>query len=266
MTNEIKIFENPEFGQVRTIIEGEKMLFCGVDVAKTLGYRNLNDALSKHCKGIAKRDTPTSGGVQVMSYIPEGDVYRLIIRSKLPAAERFEHWVFDEVLPSIRKHGVYMTEETLTESLARPESLMTILQTLLEEKQKTAALETKIESDKPKVQFADAVYDSQTLISIGDLAKLLHANGVKIGQKRLYDYLREKNFLCKRVGDDWNTPTQRYLDMGLFEVKEFTYTIRGGWGVSKTTKVTGKGQTYLVNYILAHKDEINSRPKMKGGA
>lgn len=266
MTNEIKIFENPEFGQVRTIIEGDKMLFCGSDVAKALGYASPPHAITKHCKGVIVLDTPSRGGVQSTKFIPEGDVYRLIIRSKLPAAEKFEHWVFDEVLPSIRKHGVYMTDETLTESLARPENLITILQTLLSEKEKTAALESQIEQDKPKVKFAEAVYDTQSLISIADLAKLLHANGVKIGQKRLYDYLREKNFLCKRPGDDWNTPTQRYLDMGLFEVKEFSYPTKYGWGISKTTKVTGKGQTYLVNYILEHKDEINSRPKMKRGA
>lgn len=276
MTNEIKIFENPEFGQVRTIIEGDKMLFCGSDVAKALGYAKTNDAIHKHCKHITKHDaticstakwgTTTSGTMREMLFIPEGDVYRLIIRSKLPSAERFERWVFDEVLPSIRKHGVYMTDETLTESLARPENLITILQTLLAEKEKTAVLESQIEQDKPKVKFAEAVYDTQSLISIADLAKLLHANGVKIGQKRLYDYLREKNFLCKRPGDDWNTPTQRYLDMGLFEVKEFSYPTKCGWGISKTTKVTGKGQTYLVNYILEHKDEINSRPKMKRGA
>ena len=274
MTNEIKIFENPEFGQVRTLAIDENPWFAGEDVAKILQYKRPTKAIVDHVdeedRMMLDSKTQSHFGIELGQrggwVVNESGLYGLVLSSKLPAAKKFKRWVTTEVLPSIRKHGVYMTDETLTESLARPENLITILQTLLSEKEKTAALESQIEQEKPKVKFAEAVYDTQSLISIADLAKLLHANGVKIGQKRLYDYLREKNFLCKRPGDDWNTPTQRYLDMGLFEVKEFSYPTKCGWGISKTTKVTGKGQTYLVNYILEHKDEINSRPKMKRGA
>ena len=121
MDNAIQIFNNPEFGQVRTIIEGEKILFCASDVAKALGYSNYNDAVNKHCRAIVKRDTPISGKIQAINFIPEGDVYRLIIRSKLPSAEKFERWVFDEVLPSIRKNGFYgfATKEEYERSIAR---------------------------------------------------------------------------------------------------------------------------------------------------
>lgn len=264
MANEIQIFENPEFGTVRTVMVDGEPWFVGKDIAVVLGYGKPTDAVRKHVdqedRGVSKMETPS--GEQTMTIINESGLYSLVLSSKLPTAKQFKRWVTNEVLPSIRKHGAYMTKETLTESLARPENLMVILQTLLEEQKKNEALTSKVEQDKPKVTFAEAVYDCDTLISVADLAKLVHANGVNIGQKRMYDFLRDEGFLCKRIGEDWNTPLQRYLDMGLFEVKEYSYPTRSGWGVSKTTKITGKGQTYLVNYILARKDDINAKQKM----
>ena len=264
MANEIQIFENPEFGTIRTVMIDGEPWFVGKDVAVTLGYGDTNQAIRKHIDDEDKltRRFDGSGQNREMTIINESGLYSLALSSKLPTAKQFKRWVTNEVLPSIRKHGAYMTKETLTESLARPENLMVILQTLLEEQKKNEALTSKVEQDKPKVAFAEAVYDCDTLISVADLAKLVHANGVNIGQKRMYDFLRDEGFLCKRIGEDWNTPLQRYLDMGLFAVKEYSYPTRNGWGVSKTTKITGKGQTYLVNYILARKDDINAQQKM----
>lgn len=268
MANEIQIFENPEFGTIRTVMMDGEPWFVGKDVASVLGYRNASKAVMTHVDDEDKRfemfevSDSQNGNLVKTAIINESGLYSLVLSSKLPAAKQFKRWVTNEVLPSIRKHGAYMTKETLTESLARPENLMVILQTLLEEQKKNEALTSKVEQDKPKVAFAEAVYDCDTLISVADLAKLVHANGVNIGQKRMYDFLRDEGFLCKRIGEDWNTPLQRYLDMGLFAVKEYSYPTRNGWGVSKTTKITGKGQTYLVNYILARKDDINAQQKM----
>lgn len=138
--SDLQIFQNEEFGSVRTVEENGKILFCGKDVAEALGYAVPRKALLDHCKGVLKRNTPTNGGIQEMSFIPEGDVYRLITHSKLPAAEKFESWVFDEILPDIRKHGAYMTPETLEEAIFNPDYLIKIVTALKEEKDKNKAL------------------------------------------------------------------------------------------------------------------------------
>jgi len=138
--NQMEIFKNPEFGSIRTFEQDGKVLFCGLDIAVALGYSNPRDALRRHCKGVVKRDTLTEGGPQQLSFIPEGDVYRLIVHSKLPSAERFERWVFDEVLPSIRKHGAYITREKLWEVATSPEAMMKLCSDLLAEREENAAL------------------------------------------------------------------------------------------------------------------------------
>lgn len=138
--NQMEIFKSKEFGSIRVIEENDKYLFCGSDVAKALGYARPNEAISKHCKGTLKRRTPTAGGIQEMLFIPEGDVYRLIVHSKLPSAERFEKWVFEEVLPTIRKHGAYMTKEKLWEVATSPEALMKLCSDLLEQRKENAVL------------------------------------------------------------------------------------------------------------------------------
>ena len=245
MTNELQVFENNQFGQMRTLTENGNTLFCGSDVAKALGYTNAPDALTRHCRGIVKRDTPTSSGVQTMSFIPEGDVYRLITHSKLPTAEKFERWVFDEVLPTVRQTGAYMTPETIEKVLMNPDTIISLATQLKE-------LQTKVEQDKPKVLFADAVAASHTSILIGDLAKLIRQNGVEVGQNRLFQWLRDNGYLIKRKGSDWNMPTQRSIEMGLLEIKESTHIDGNGCNVTtKTPKVTGKGQAYFVNKFLA---------------
>lgn len=247
--NAIKIFENEEFGQVRTIEENDKILFCGSDVAKALGYARPNEAITKHCKGTSKRRTPTAGGIQDMLFITEGDIYRLVVKSKLPSAEKFESWVFDEVIPSIRKHGAYMTPETLQAAILNPDTMIQLCQALKEEQEKRKALEVKVEEDKPKVQFAEAVDSSPSSILVGTLANLITQNGVKIGQNKLYEWMRQNGYLISQ-GSRHNEPTQKAMDLGLFEVREQVYDRNGVNFVSKTTMVTGKGQQYFINKFL----------------
>lgn len=252
--NELKIFKNEQFGEIRTVEdENGKVLFCGSDVAKALGYSNTKDALARHCRedGVAFHDLIDSMGRQQQAkFINESNVYRLITHSKLPAAEQFESWVFDEVLPTIRKHGAYMTDNTLEQALTSPDFLIQLATKLKEEKDKRIELENRVERDKPKVLFAKAVETAKTSILIGDLAKILKQNGVEIGQNRLFEQLRQEGYLMKG-GSSHNMPTQRAMEMELFEVKESTINNPdGSIRVTKTTKVTGKGQTYFVNKYL----------------
>ena len=247
----IQIFNNPDFGEVRTIEENGAVLFCGSDVARALGYSNPRDALSRHCKGVVKRDTPTESGIQEMSFIPEPDLYRLVFSSKLPTAEKFTDWVTSEVLPTIRRHGMYATPDTVEKMLADPDTTIKLLETIKQERSARLALEAQAEADKPKVLFADAVSASHTSILVGDLAKLLRQNGVDIGQNRLFSFLREKGYLCSQ-GERYNLPTQRSMDRGWFQVKETTINQpNGSVRITRTVKVTGKGQQYFINLFLA---------------
>lgn len=244
---ELQIFKNEEFGEVRTVeIEG-KPYFCGSDVAKALGYTNPNKAVNDHCRAITKCSTPISGKIQEINFIPEGDLYRLIVSSKLPMAEKFEHWVFDEVLPSIRKHGLYATDELLD----NPDIAIAAFKALKEEREARKALEAENKQMQPLALFAKSVSASDTSILIGDLAKLLKQNGYDTGQKRLFEELRQRSFLMK-AGSSKNLPTQKAMELGLFEVKESTINNPdGSVRVTKTTKVTGKGQVYFVNLFLS---------------
>ena len=217
MNSEVQIFTNGTFGNVRVVIDGDKTLFCGSDIAKSLGYARPADAITAHCKGVCVLPTPSAGGVQNTKFISEGDVYRLITHSKLPAAEQFEHWVFDEVLPSIRKHGLYAVDELL----ADPDVAIKAFTALKEEREKRKAFELKVMEDAPKVLFANAVETARNSILIGDLAKILRQNGVKTGQKRLFEFLRKEEYLMKQ-GTSYNMPTQKAMELGLFEVKERT--------------------------------------------
>lgn len=254
--NELQIFSSPEFGELRTIEEGDKIYFVATDAARMLGYAKPSNAVSAHCKGALKRGIPTSGGVQQMNVIPEGDLYRLIVNSELPSAEKFESWVFDEVLPTIRKTGGYHVPQSLAEQMAQG---ILAAQKLLAERDATIAKQNEqIAVLTPKGIFADAVSVSKTDILIGDLAKLIKQNGHDIGQKRLFAWLREKGYLIKRKGLDWNMPTQRAMEMKLFRVKETVVTHADGHTtVNKTPKVTGKGQVYFVNKLLAASKALN---------
>lgn len=237
--------------------EGENILFCASDVAKALGYKNPTEAIQDHCKRVVERCTSDLlGRRQTMKFIPGGDIYRLAASSKLPGAEKFESWIFDEVVPTIHKHGAYMTPETLEKVLLSPDTLMQLAQNLKDEQEKRRALEHKVEKDKPKVLFADAVSVSDSAILIGDLAKILRQNGVEMGQTRLFQWLRENGYLIKQRGSSYNMPTQKAMELGLFKIKETCVTHSDGHTtLNRTPKVTGKGQVYLLNKILDRKVE-----------
>lgn len=234
---------------VRTIMINSEPYFVGKDVAEILGYSNPRDALAKHVdqedrNTVAIRD---GKGNPNQTVINESGLYSLIIGSKLPTAKRFKRWVTSEVLPAIRKHGAYAVDELIDD----PDLAIKAFTALKEERTKRKALEAQNAVMIPKAVFADAVTTSDSCILIGDLAKLLRQNGVEIGQKRLFEWLRNHGFLIKRRGADWNSPTQRAMEMGLFEIKETAITHSDGHvTISKTTKVTGKGQIYFVNRFL----------------
>lgn len=201
--NELIIFNNPKFGNIRTITENGKTLFCGADVAKALGYKKPQNAITAHCKGALKRGIPhpqSPDKTIEMLFILQGDIYRLAAKSELPGAEEFESWIFDEVLPSIHEHGAYMTPDTIEKLISNPDTIIQIATALKEEQSKRKALETRAEADRPKVLFADSVAASKSSILVGEMAKLLKQNGVHTGQNRLFETLREKGFSYQAAG------------------------------------------------------------------
>lgn len=259
--NDLKIFKNKEFGEVRTVTINNEVWFVGKDVADSLGYQNGSKAVLTHVddedKDFIMLDIADSQngnvplGQSKTAIINESGLYSLVLSSKLPNAKKFKRWITSEVLPSIRKTGAYMTDDTLEKALTSPDFLIKLATQLKEEKEARIQAEQTIEYQKPKVLFADAVSTSDTCILIGELAKIIKQNGVDIGQKRLFEWLRNKGYLIKRKGADWNMPTQKSMDMQLFNIKE-TVIARpdGSTKVTKTTKVTGKGQQYFINMFL----------------
>lgn len=255
---DLQIFNSPEFGAIRIIEKDGEPWFVGKDVAVVLGYGDTDQALRKHIDDEDKltRRFDGSGQNRQMTIINESGLYSLVLSSKLPTAKKFKRWVTNEVIPSIRKHGAYMTPETLEKVLLSPDTLMQLAQNLKDEQEKRKALEAQIESQKPAALFTGAVETSKTSILIGELAKMLKQNGINIGQNRLFAWMREKGYLIKRKGTDYNMPTQRSMDMGLFEIKETTINNPdGSIKISKTPKVTGKGQVYFINLFL-NKEEL----------
>lgn len=250
--NEITIFSNPQFGEIRiTISEDDKPMFCLADVCKALEISNVGNVKQRLSeKGVRNMDTLTAGGVQSMTYINEANLYKCIFQSRKPEAEKFQDWVYEEVLPTIRKHGVYATPQTIDNLLADPDNAIKVFQTLKEERQLRQIAEAKIEADAPKVLFADAVVGSKSTCLIGELAKIISQNGYPIGQNRLFQWLRENGYLGKH-GERYNIPNQQYVEMGLFELKKGVRSGNDGvMKVTMTTKVTGKGQQYFINKFL----------------
>ena len=257
----VQIFSNEEFGRIRTIAINGEPWFVGKDVAERLGYTNTKDALSRHVDsddkmqgdGVVIRDP--IGREQHPVIINESGLYSLVLSSKLPRAKAFKRWITSEVIPSIRKRGMYATAETAEQMLQNPDVMIRALQELKAERQKRQELEQKRQEDAPKVIFADAVAASQTSILVGDLAKLICQNGVPIGQTRLFAWMRANGFLMSRTGSGYNMPTQRAMEAGLFEIKESTFVHSDGRiGIVKTPKVTGKGQQYFINRFLREKE------------
>lgn len=249
--NEIKIFRNEEFGEIRTVIIDGEPWFVGKDISIKLGYSDPKDAIRKHVdaedkqliqKGqIATLEIPNRG----INIINESGLYALIFGSKLESANRFKHWVTSEILPSIRKHGVYMTNEVIERTLTDPDYLIQLATALKEERQARKLAEEKIEKQKPLVDFANQVSDTTDLIDMKTMAKLLKDNNINIGRNRLFEFLRIKKILMKD-----NQPYQQYVDAGYFKVNEYTYT--NSFGQTKTNRqtfITGKGQLYITKKV-----------------
>ncbi|MDF4030098.1 phage antirepressor KilAC domain-containing protein [Lactobacillus delbrueckii] len=253
MTNEIMNFEF-DGNDVRTMQINEEAWFVGKDVASVLGYSNPRDALAKHVDDedkqiLTSRNTTLENipnrGLQVIN---ESGLYSLILSSKLPAAKKFKRWVTSEVLPAIRQHGAYMTDAKAEAIVTDKSALADLLQQAADQLKEKDIL---IEELKPKALFADSVAASKSTVLVGELAKILRGNGVDIGANRLFAWMRENGYLISRKGSDWNMPTQRAMDMGLFKIKETTINHSNGvTTVSKTPKVTGKGQQYFITKFL----------------
>ena len=233
--NHMEIFKNPEFGSIRTFEQDGKVLFCGLDIAVALGYSNPRDALRRHCKGVVKRDTLTEGGPQQLSFIPEGDVYRLIVHSKLPSAERFERWVFDEVLPSIRKHGAYITREKLWEVATSPEAMMKLCSDLLAEREENAALREENAMLEGKAAFYDLFIDLKHSTNLRTTAKEL-----VVPERRFVRFLLEQRFVYRAPSGNV-LPYAKPANDGLFTVKD--YCNHGHTG--SYTLVTPQGKLYF---------------------
>lgn len=246
----LEIFKNKEFGEIQIIENKGKFEFEATGVARILGYSNPRDAIQRHCKkyGVVKHDVPHPQSINKViekNFIDEGNLYRLITHSKLPSAEKFESWVFDEILPSICKTGGYIAgEEKMTD-----DELIAKAMKVLNSKLKLA--HKQLEEQNPKVLFAESVQTSKTSILIGELAKIIKQNGYDIGQNRLFEWLRDNGYLISRKGTDYNMPTQKAMNQELFEIKETTVTHADGHiSVNKTPKVTGNGQVYFINKFL----------------
>lgn len=247
--NDIKVFENSQFGEIRTVMVNGDPWFVASDVCKALELGSPSKAierLDEDEKGM--NSIHTLGGSQLMSVVNESGLYSLVLGSRKKEAAAFKRWITHEVLPSIRSHGIYATPDTIERMLGDPDTMIAVLTELKRERAERVRLADQAEQDYPKVLFADSVSASNSTILIGELAKLLKQNGVDIGQNRLFQTLRDDGYLIKRVGTDYNAPTQKSMEMGLFRVKETVVTHADGHcTVSKTTKVTGKGQVYFVN-------------------
>ena len=246
--NELKVFNHSEFGTLRGVeIDGESWL-VGKDVAERLGYSNPQKAIRDHVddEDKAVNESFTVNGTMGV-LINESGLYSLVLGSKLPNAKKFKRWVTSEVLPAIRKHGGYLTAEKVEEALLNPDVLIRLATELKDEREARRALESKVEEDAPKVLFAQAVEQAENSILVGDLAKLIKQNGTDIGQKRLFERLRAEGYLGRR-GENYNMPTQRAMEMQLFRISERTINNPdGSIRLTRTVKVTGKGQVYFIN-------------------
>lgn len=253
--NKLQLF-NFEGNEVRTLKVNDEPYFVGKDVANILGYSRTADAIRSHVdpedKGVGEIQTP--GGRQKLQIINESGLYSLILSSKMPNAKRFKRWVTSEVLPAIREHGAYMTDEKAFDVVNNKDGLASLLQQAADQ---LRAKDIQIEKMKPKALFADSVATSKSTVLIGELAKILRGNGVDIGATRLFRWMREHGYLINRKGSDWNMPTQRSMNLGLFKIKETTINHSNGTtSISKTPKVTGKGQQYFINKFLKGRELV----------
>lgn len=246
MANEIKTFSSERFGSIRALALNDEPWFVAKDVCNALGLGNTGQAIAKldqDEKGITNVDT--LGGIQQVSTISEPGFYKLVLKSRKPEAKAFQRWVTHEVLPSIRRDGAYVASDGTEDDATLMARALLAAQRTIERNR------AQLDEMRPKALFADAVAASHTSILVGDLAKLLKQNGVEMGQNRLFQWMRERGYLMKS-GSSKNMPTQRSMELGLFEVKERTINNPdGSVRITKTTKVTGKGQQYFINQFMA---------------
>ncbi|MDA1553040.1 phage antirepressor [Bacillus cereus group sp. TH243-3LC] len=252
--NQLQVFNNEEFGQVRTVIQGEDVWFVAKDVAEVLGYNNTSKAIQMHVDEDEKADLPIWDGRQNRNQkvINESGLYSLILSSKLPSAKKFKKWVTSEVLPSIRKHGAYMTDQVLEQAVTNPDFAIGLLTKLKEEKEKLAAAQQQIVQQQPLVTFAKACMQSNESLKVSEVAKLAAKHNIKIGQRQLFAKLREWNLIFKRSTE----PTQSAVEKGYFEIAQgvkqkpsgepFTWT---------TTYVTPKGQAYIIDRLKKEQEQ-----------
>lgn len=251
---ETMIFENSQFGSIRTGTLESSPIFCLADLCNILGIKNVPDCKSRLNKdGIVITDTiDRLGRQQSATFISESNLYKVVFQSRKPEAEQFTEWVTSEVLPSIRKNGIYATDYTIENMLSNPENAIKVFTALKEERTKRQLAEQTVKEQEPKVLFANSVAGSNNSVLVKDLATILKQNGIEIGQNRLYEWLRENGYLLTK-GEYYNRPSQKALEIGLFEV-----IVRTNQNATKgsfetfTTKVTGKGQIYFVNKFLKH--------------
>jgi anti-repressor protein len=265
--NNMKLFTSEEFGEVSIIVENNKEYFEATTVANILGYQNPQKAIRDHCKdpGITIRSVGVvtgkksdgSDAIQFVNkkFIDEGNLYRLIITSKLPSAQKFERWIFDEVLSSIRKNGVYMTDKVLEKTLEDPDYIISIITNLKEEKerrkiaqQRAEELEATITLDRPYTHFGKSIAATSDAITIAQFAKLLNNNDINIGRNRLYEWFRSNSYFIK-FGKEKNIPKQIYIEQGLFKISERVVNTIDGDILSTSTLITGKGQMYFLEKI-----------------
>lgn len=249
----VQVFNNPAFGNIRVAGTEANPQFCLTDVCK---------ALKLSAKGVNQRlgdevisnypITDKLGREQQALFVNEDGLYDVILDSRKTEARQFRKWITSEVLPTIRKHGAYMTDDALQKAIQNPDFLIQLATELKNEKQKRLVAEKKIQETRPQVIFADAVTASSDSILVGELAKLIKQNGVDTGQRRLFKWLRANGYLCKKTGECFNEPTQYSMELGLFEIKKTVIQKPDGSAIiSKTVKVTGKGQVYFVNKFLS---------------
>lgn len=240
--------------EVRVLGTPETPLFILKDLCEAVGIANIGNVIQRLDKADIRRMdvwVEAVGRNYNMAAVTESGMYEVVLRSDKPEALKFKRWVTREVLPTIRKHGAYMTEQKIEQVLTDPDTIIKLATDLKAERQRRAELEAQREIDAPKVVFADAVSASKTDVLVGDLAKILKGNGVNIGANRLFKWLRGHGYLISRKGADWNMPTQKSMELGLFRIKETAVTHSDGHvSVNKTSKVTGKGQQYFIERFL----------------
>ena len=254
--NELQIFNNNQFGEIRTTIKDGEPWFVASDVCRALEIANNLDALTRleqDEKGVALTDTP--GGTQEVTIVNEPGLYALVLGSRKPEAKAFKRWVTHEVIPSIRKHGMYATPTTIEQMIADPANAIKVFSALKQEQERRKELEATVEHNAPKVLFAEAVQASHDSCLVGQLAKMIRQNGKPIGANRMFTWLRDNGWLCKK-GENWNMPTQKAMEAGYFEIKETVIANPdGSTRITRTPKVTGKGQIYFINCFLRGENE-----------